>query len=222
MPKKHTNSVRPPVVTVYSRQVKYSCPDPKALKPHEMSYVELKESGFEIDAKGDFDKDGVPNAKDCRPLDPNKHWVGIAARAIGGAAVGGAKTVGKGWKMQGKAMKATAGFAGRGIKGTASLAGRGAIGAVKGTGRGAIGAARRTGRGFKGAVRSGYSGPGSVDEQGRYMKSAMRGQSYEASRFTGDRQEESFSSRGARITGSRDRQYDPARELLESRGVRTK
>ena len=87
MPKKHTNSVRPPVVTVYSRQVKYSCPDPKALKPHEMSYVELKQSGFEIDAKGDFDKDGdldlASGGKLWRNRGNSNKWLAVQLKGTG-------------------------------------------------------------------------------------------------------------------------------------------
>lgn len=44
--------------------------------PKNLTYRQLKKKGYELDPKHDSDKDGVPNAKDCRPLDKKKQHGG--------------------------------------------------------------------------------------------------------------------------------------------------
>ena len=44
--------------------------------PKNLTYRQLKKKGYRLDPKHDSDKDGVPNAKDCRPLDKTKQHGG--------------------------------------------------------------------------------------------------------------------------------------------------
>lgn len=41
-------------------------------KLSQQSYSQLKRSGINLKPKGDIDKDGVQNSKDCKPFDPEK------------------------------------------------------------------------------------------------------------------------------------------------------
>tara|TARA_Y100000310_G_scaffold277672_1_gene295598 strand:+ start:4820 stop:5452 length:633 start_codon:yes stop_codon:yes gene_type:complete len=126
---KHKTQLRqkPSTINIYTSETEYRCvDDSKKLRPHEMSYTELKTADYEISARGDFDKDGVPNAKDCRPLDPNRHFVGAIARGVGRGVVGvvkapvrGARGVYRGARFVGRGVKKGArgaDYIGRGIK----------------------------------------------------------------------------------------------------------
>lgn len=57
-------------------------------KKSSLTYRQLKKKGYKLNPKSDSDKDGVPNAKDCRPLDKKKQHVGAVALAVGASYIG--------------------------------------------------------------------------------------------------------------------------------------
>lgn len=52
------------------------------------TWKQIKAKHKKADPQADYDKDGVKNAKDCRPLDKKKHFVGAFAVGVGASFVG--------------------------------------------------------------------------------------------------------------------------------------
>ena len=70
----------------------YTWIDGKKVKKKDMSYKELKAAGVPLKPNKDYDKDGVKNSKDCRPMNKKKQDLWSEVGALGySAAKAGAK-----------------------------------------------------------------------------------------------------------------------------------
>jgi len=56
----------------------------KKRPPASMNFGQLNARGVKLAPHGDVDRDGVPNAADCRPLDPEKHALKLTDSDVSG------------------------------------------------------------------------------------------------------------------------------------------